>query len=95
MTIPERVEAILSGLTLEERLRQRPVKAWVEEGVLGLSVPSAYRAIAEGRLGCVKHDGTKRRGGRGRSGKVGLTWQHVAVFLAERWVDAQRAGGAR
>jgi len=93
VTSAERVEAILSGLTLEERLAQRPVKAWLD--VLGLSLPAAYRAIAEGRLGCLKHDGKPRRGGRGRSGKVTLSWAVVAPFLAERWIDARREGGAR
>lgn len=93
MTTAERVETILSGLTLEERLRQRPVKDWLD--VLGLSLPATYRAIAEGRLGCLKHDGRARKGGRGRSGKVTLSWAVVAPFLAERWVDARRAGGAR
>ena len=89
MTGPDRVDAILAGLSLEERLRQRPVKSWVDDGVLGLSLPAAYRAIAEGRLGCVKHDGKQRKGGRGRAGKVCLTWAHVAPFLAARWIDAK------
>jgi len=92
VTTAERVEAILAGLTLEERLRQRPVKDWLD--VLGLSLPAAYRAIAEGRLGHVKHPGKLRKGGRGRAGKVTLCWEIVAPFLAERWVDARRAGGA-
>jgi hypothetical protein len=83
----ERVESILAGLTLEERLAQKPVKAWLP--VLGLSLPAAYRAVAEGRLGCVKHDGKQRKGGRGRAGKVCLTWAHVAPFLAARWIDAK------
>lgn len=92
MTISERVEAILAGLSLEERLRQRPVKEWLD--VLGLSLPAAYRAISEGRLGHLKHDGAKRKGGRGRAGKVTLSWATVAPFLAERWVEPREGGRA-
>ena len=88
MTGAERIDAILAELSLEERLAQRPVAAWLP--VLGLSLPAAYRAIAEGRLGCVKHDGKQRKGGRGRAGKVCLTWEHVAPFLAARWVVATK-----
>ncbi|MHB1046657.1 MAG: hypothetical protein ACYC4P_11660 [Thermoanaerobaculia bacterium] len=87
MTGSARLDAILAGLSIEERLAQKPVKAWLP--VLGLSLPATYRALADGRLGHVKHDGTTRKGGRGRSGKVTLSWEHVAPFLAARWVDAK------
>lgn len=91
MTSAERVEALLAGLTLEERLRQRPVREWLD--VLGLSLPTVYRMIAEGRLGCLKFDGKVRKGGRGRAGKVMLCWETVAPFLADRWVEPRRVEG--
>ncbi len=80
MTVDDRVSQLLADAPIEERLRGREVEA--AANFLGLSQASTYRLIAQGRLGHVKLEGSRRRG-HGHAGAVRVRLLDLVTFQVE------------
>lgn len=80
MTVDDRVAQLLADAPIEEKLRGREVEA--AANFLGLSQASTYRLIAQGRLGHVKLEGSRRRG-HGHAGAVRVRLIDLVTFQVE------------
>lgn len=80
MTVTDRVAQLLKDVPIEDQIRGREIAKAGE--ILGLSTPSVYRLISEGKLGHVKLEGKKRRG-RGCAGAVRVRLIDIARFQVE------------
>jgi excisionase family DNA binding protein len=80
VTVDDRVAQLLADAPIEERLRGREVEA--AANFLGLSQASTYRLIAQGRLGHVKLEGSRRRG-HGHAGAVRVRLIDLVTFQVE------------
>lgn len=89
MTVDDRVAQLLADAPIEERLRNRGVEE--AANFLGLSRASTYRLIAQGRLGHVKLEGSRRRG-HGHAGAVRVRLIDLVTFQVE---NERVRGGAR
>ena len=90
MSRSDRLAVLLRGFEPEEQIRLRPA-SWAAE-FLGLSVPTVYRLVAEGKIPHMKLAGAERKSGRGKAGRVMfrlvdlIEWsseREVAVIVAE------------
>jgi excisionase family DNA binding protein len=79
VTVDERVNQLLLGVSIEDILRGREIE---EAGkFLGVSTATAYRYIADRTLSHVKVEGTRRRG-RGCAGLVRVRLLDLVTFMA-------------
>lgn len=77
MTVSERVAELLAGTPIEDVLRGREVE---EAGkFLSVSTTTAYRYVAEGKLGHIKLEGSARKR-RGRAGLVRVRLLDLVTF---------------
>ena len=83
MTVDERVNQLLAGVPIEEQIRGRLVE---EAGkILGIAVPTVYRAISDRRLGHLKVEGRSRKG-RGHAGLVRVRLIDIVRFQIQNEV---------
>jgi excisionase family DNA binding protein len=92
MNVSERVAELLAGVAIEDILRGREV---AEAGkIIGIAVPTVYRAIADRRLGHVKVEGRSRKG-RGHAGIVRVRLLDCITFMVQNEVTPGTATKAR
>lgn len=110
MSVDERANQLLANVPIEDQLRGREIGDTVEDGVviekgaasfLGVAPSTAYRYVAEKRIGHIKLEGSARKG-RGRSGAVRIRLIDCITFMVQNEIlpgatakpKARRAGGA-
>jgi len=93
MKTADRLEALLTGITAEDRIRLRPVQ-WAAD-FLGLSVPTVYRLVASEGIPHVKVAAGERRRGRGQAGRVLFRLADLVAWSQEREVAAPVASARR
>lgn len=86
MKTADRLDALLTGIAAEDRIRLRPVQ-WAA-AFLGLSVPTVYRLVAAEGIPHVKVAAGERKGGHGQAGRVLFRLADLVAWSQEREVAA-------